>query len=69
MGKHGRQKEPTPSRVAEAGSDRRSGVVPTGISHDQIAELAYRIWESQGRPEGTDIDDWLQAERHLQKHA
>jgi hypothetical protein len=32
----------------------------------QIAELAYRIWERQGRPEGRDREHWEQAQRELQ---
>lgn len=32
----------------------------------QIAELAYRIWEQQGRPEGRDREHWEQAQRELQ---
>lgn len=32
----------------------------------QIAELAYRIWEQQGRPDGRDREHWEQAQRELQ---
>lgn len=28
-----------------------------------IAETAYRIWESEGRPSGRDVEHWLEAER------
>lgn len=27
-----------------------------------IREQAYRLWEAAGRPEGYDLDHWLQAE-------
>ena len=27
-----------------------------------IAELAYRLWEERGRPEGSPEDDWYKAE-------
>ncbi len=30
--------------------------------HQRIAERAYALWESQGRPEGRALDHWLQAE-------
>jgi len=35
--------------------------------HDagSISELAYRLWESRGRPEGSPERDWLEAERQL----
>ncbi|MFD1702259.1 DUF2934 domain-containing protein [Methylopila henanensis] len=29
----------------------------------RISELAYRIWEEEGRPEGRDGDHWIEAER------
>ncbi len=28
----------------------------------KIEQAAYRIWEEEGRPEGRDLDHWLQAE-------
>ena len=28
-------------------------------------ERAYQIWEEEGRPEGREIDHWLQAEGEL----
>ena len=34
-------------------------------SSEQIAIHAYHLWLAQGRPVGTDWDDWLEAERRL----
>ncbi len=31
--------------------------------HDEIAEIAYELFESRGRVHGYDLDDWLNAER------
>lgn len=31
----------------------------------QIRDRAYRIWQSEGEPEGRDQDHWSQAEREL----
>jgi len=31
----------------------------------RIRERSYQIWEQEGRPEGRDLDHWLQAEREL----
>jgi hypothetical protein len=31
----------------------------------KIAERAYRLWESEGRPHGRAVDHWLQAEAEL----
>ena len=30
-----------------------------------IRALAYRLWEKKGRPDGTAVDFWLQAEREI----
>jgi hypothetical protein len=38
----------------------------TPEQQQRIAELAYRIWEQQGRPEGRDREHWEQARRQLQ---
>ena len=37
----------------------------TRPSHEQIAFLAYHLWETHGRRAGTDRDDWFQAEQLL----
>lgn len=36
------------------------------VTHDQIQELAYRLWQEDGAPEGRDMDYWLRAEAALQ---
>jgi hypothetical protein len=37
----------------------------TDIRHKQIAKLAYELWERNGRPTGTAIQDWLRAEQMM----
>jgi Protein of unknown function (DUF2934) len=37
-------------------------------SRDEIARLAYHFYETRGRPDGQDVDDWLSAERELTRH-
>jgi hypothetical protein len=34
-----------------------------------IADLAYRLWESRGRPQGEHEQIWLDAERQWQREA
>lgn len=34
-------------------------------TQEQIAALAHAIWEDRGRPEGRELDNWLEAERQL----
>jgi len=52
---------------------RRKGKVamqtPTGNTtqpkHEEIAARAYQIWEASGRLSGSELKNWLQAERGL----
>ena len=34
-------------------------------TQEQIAALAYAIWEDRGRPAGSDVECWIEAEREL----
>ena len=34
-------------------------------SHQEIAVLAYSYWLSRGDGEGSEVEDWLRAEREL----
>ncbi|HTN71212.1 MAG TPA: DUF2934 domain-containing protein [Methylomirabilota bacterium] len=34
-------------------------------NHQEIAQLAHQIWEQRGRPDGCDLDHWLEAERQM----
>jgi hypothetical protein len=38
-------------------------------SNQSIAELAYQLWSSRGRPHGSEEEDWLEAERQLSARA
>ena len=42
------------------------GVEPP--SRDEIARLAYHIYETRDRRDGRDVDDWLAAEQELRHH-
>ena len=37
-------------------------------SPDEIARLAYHFYETRGRRDGQDVDDWLSAEQELTRH-
>jgi hypothetical protein len=37
------------------------------LSQDMIAKRAYQIWETRGRPRGTNVEDWLEAEAELKQ--
>lgn len=34
-------------------------------SHDEIARMAYQLWEQRGHPQGYDVELWLEAERQI----
>lgn len=40
-------------------------VSSTPIPHDKIAMRAYEKWVKRGRPPGTDMQDWIEAEAEL----
>lgn len=44
-------------------SASRQGV--TTFGHEDIATLAYELWERRGRPFGSPDEDWFQAARQL----
>jgi hypothetical protein len=37
-------------------------------THDELAQLAYSLYESGGRQEGHHIEDWPHAELELVRH-
>ena len=44
------------------------GALPTSEpSREEIAALAHSIWEQAGRPEGRDMEHWLQAETQIRQ--
>ena len=38
-------------------------------SDEQVRELAYQIWEEEGRPEGRDMEHYFRASRMLEERA
>ncbi len=50
------------------GRRRTETTLPSVTVHDpevmkKIADTAYALWEKRGRPDGGDLQDWLEAER------
>jgi hypothetical protein len=37
-------------------------------TRDEIARLAYQLYETRGRQDGHELDDWLSAEQELAHH-
>jgi hypothetical protein len=42
------------------------GESPSNFRHQQVAKLAYELWEKNGRPAGSADRDWLLAEQILE---
>jgi len=40
----------------------------TSPTQDEIARLAYHFYETRGRRDGHDVDDWISAEQELTRH-
>ncbi|MDB6005314.1 MAG: hypothetical protein JWR15_2301 [Prosthecobacter sp.] len=40
-----------------------------GANNDEIAALAYKIWQEQGCPEGHEEQHWRQAEQAVARHS
>jgi hypothetical protein len=41
------------------------GTPPIRIPHEKIAMRAYEKWIKRGRPHGSDVQDWVEAENEL----
>jgi hypothetical protein len=39
------------------------------VDHDAIAAEAYALWAARGQRDGSDMEDWLEAERRLRQGA
>ena len=50
---------------SDMGKKTEGRLYPT---HDEIAKLAYSLYESGGRQEGHQTEDWLRAEQELVRH-
>jgi hypothetical protein len=37
------------------------------IPHEKVCMRAYEKWVKRGRPQGTDVQDWLEAENELRQ--
>jgi hypothetical protein len=52
------------SRVVSAPTAHPANQVK--VAHEKISMRAYEKWCQRGRPHGTHLQDWLEAERELQ---
>jgi hypothetical protein len=54
--------------MGQVANNRRSDeeIVMADEKMDQLRSRAYQIWEREGRPQGRDLEHWLEAERELE---
>jgi hypothetical protein len=53
------------SRVVTPPLAQPTNMLPLMIPHEKIAMRAYEKWIKRGRPMGTEMQDWLEAENEL----
>jgi hypothetical protein len=54
--------------VVQQFESKQVGRNESSPTHEEIAALAYSLWEARGCPEGSPEEDWLNAERALNEH-
>jgi hypothetical protein len=52
---------------AESEQPTDPAVTTEFIPQEKIAARAYEIWNRKGRPEGTDVQNWIEAEAELRE--
>jgi hypothetical protein len=58
---------PAVSRSSEMSPGSAAYAVEQQLSHEEIARLAYSLWEARGCPLGNSEEDWLRAEQELRR--
>jgi hypothetical protein len=53
------------SRVVTPPLTQPIGNSQVSIPQEKIAQRAYEKWIKRGRPQGTEVQDWLEAENEL----
>ena len=62
--------EPAVTPVRKSETPRADAVaVERELSHEEIARLAYSLWEARGCQGGNPEEDWLRAEQQLRERA
>lgn len=55
-----------PSHAGPSAQGKFQAVAPDS-KWQAVARRAYEIYQARGRTDGSDLDDWLQAERELEE--
>jgi Protein of unknown function (DUF2934) len=55
------------SRVMSPPTPQANTARPATPTHDEVCKRAYEKWCKRGRPHGTHMQDWLEAEAELKR--
>jgi Protein of unknown function (DUF2934) len=55
----------TAAARVQAAAPQDRATCAKAITHEQIADRAFELWQQRGYPPGTDLENWLEAERQL----
>jgi hypothetical protein len=50
-----------------ASPELSGGTTAANVERDRIAERAYELYVQRGGEDGRDLDDWLEAEREVER--
>lgn len=56
-------KKTTSKKNEEQPREELNGGMAARPLHERIAERAYQLYQNRGQSHGSDLDDWLEAER------
>ena len=59
----------TPAREPETPARADTVVVERELSHEEIARVAYSLWQARGCQHGNPDEDWLRAEEQLRQRS
>jgi hypothetical protein len=62
------RQDPEPNRPTRT-PDASDSQVPETSMHEDIAKLAYGLWQERGCPQGSADGEWLEAERNFRESA
>jgi hypothetical protein len=58
---------PKATRIANIEAEATSAEIGNSVPEEEIRRRAYEIYLERGEQPDCDLDDWLQAERELQR--
>jgi hypothetical protein len=57
-----------PKRTTNRALSKAGNIPKCDPTREEITAVAHSIWEREGRPEGRDVQHWLEAESQLRQH-